>query len=133
VPVIKQSGAIVVRLDAREPKVLLVTSRRSPKNWIFPKGHVEHGETAEAGALREALEEAGVVGKSLGRAGVVKHRFLGVTRRIDYFLAELVREAGPPEDGRRRMWCGFDEALERLSFRDMRKLLRDAWKKLPSE
>ena len=131
-PLIKQSGAIVVRLDKGEPKVLLVTSRRSPSNWIFPKGHVESGETAEAGALREAREEAGVIGKSLGRAGVLQHRFLGVTRRIEYFLAELVREAGPPEDGRKRIWCGFEEALERLSFRDMRKLLRDAWRKLPT-
>lgn len=129
---IKQSGAIVVRRDSGEPKVLLVTSKRSSKHWIFPKGHVERGETAEAGALREAREEGGVIGKSLGRAGVVQHRFLGVTRRIEYFLAELIREAGPPEDGRKRMWCGFDEALERLSFKDMQKLLREAWKQLPS-
>ena len=128
---IKQSGAIVVRFDEKEPRVLLVTSRRSPKNWIFPKGHVERGETAEAGALREALEEGGVVGKSLGLAGVVEHRFLGVKRRIDYFVAELVSEAGPPEEGRKRAWCGFEEALERLSFKDMRKLLREAWRQLP--
>jgi 8-oxo-dGTP pyrophosphatase MutT (NUDIX family) len=131
VPLIKQSGAIVVRFDTAEPEVLLVTSRRSPGHWIFPKGHIERGETAEAGALREALEEAGVVGKSIGRAGVLEHRFLGIKRRIDYFLAELVREAGPPEDGRKRAWCGYDEALERLSFKDMRKLLRDAWGQLP--
>lgn len=129
-PVIKQSGAIVVRLNSREPKVLLVTSRRNPKHWIFPKGHIERGETAEAGALREALEEGGVVAKSLGSAGVVRHRFLGVPTRIEYFLAELIREAGPPEDGRSRIWCGFDEALERLDFRDIRKLLRNAWKLL---
>jgi hypothetical protein len=62
---------------------------------------------------------------------VLQHRFLGVNRRIEYFLAELVREAGPPEDGRKRIWCGFEEALERLDFRDMRKLLRDAWRELP--
>ncbi len=132
-PLIKQSGAIVVRLDADEPRVLLVTSRRNPKHWIFPKGHVERGETAEAGALREAREEGGVIGKSMGRAGMVEHRFLGVRRRIDYFLAELIREAGPPEEGRKRIWCEFDDALERLSFRDMRKLLRNAWKQLPRQ
>jgi len=133
VSLIQQSGAIVVRYDAGEPRVLLVTSRRNPKHWIFPKGHVELGETAEAGALREAREEGGVVGRSIGRAGVVKHRFLGMPRKIEYFLAELVREAGPPEEGRKRIWCEFDEALERLSFRDMRKLLRSAWKQLPKQ
>ena len=127
-----QSGAIVVRRDGGKPLVLLVTSKRNPKNWIFPKGHVEPGETAEAGALREALEEGGVLSKSIGRAGVVQHRFLGVTRRIEYFLAELIREDGPPEEGRKRMWCDLDEAIARLSFRDMRKLLRKAWEQLPS-
>ena len=128
---IHQSGAIVVRLDADEPRVLLVTSKRNPGQWIFPKGHVEPGETAQDGALREALEEGGVIGKSIGRAGRLKRGFLGFSCRIDYFLAELIREAGPPEEGRRRIWCGFDEALERLAVRDLRKLLRDAWEMLP--
>jgi 8-oxo-dGTP pyrophosphatase MutT (NUDIX family) len=131
VPLIKQSGAIVVRLDAAEPKVLLVTSKRNPRSWIFPKGHVEPGETAEAGALREAREEGGVIGKAICPAGVVEHRFLFVRRRIDYFLAELISEAGPPEKGRKRIWCEFDEALERLSLKEMRKLLRSAWRELP--
>ena len=122
-----------MRRDTGKPQVLLVTSKRNPKQWIFPKGHVEPGETAEAGALREALEEAGVVSKSIGRAGVVQHRFLGVTKRIEYFLAELIREDGPPEEGRKRMWCDLDEAIARLSFRDMRKLLRKAWELLPNQ
>jgi hypothetical protein len=37
-PIIRQSGAIVVRLDGTEPQVLLVTAKRNPENWIFPKG-----------------------------------------------------------------------------------------------
>ena len=28
--------------------------------WVFPKGHIEQGETSEAAALREVAEEAGV-------------------------------------------------------------------------
>ena len=65
---IRQSGAIVVRLDQEEPRVLLVTAKRNPDRWIFPKGHVEKNETAEEAALREAREEAGVIGK-VRRAG----------------------------------------------------------------
>lgn len=99
---IKQSGAIVVRLDGDEPRVLLVTAKRNPKRWIFPKGHIEKGETAEEAALREAREEAGVVGKSIGPAGALEYRFLGTGFRVEYFLASLKREAGPPEKGRSR-------------------------------
>src|SRR5690606_16612824 len=28
--------------------------------WVFPKGHIEEGETSQAAALREVREEAGV-------------------------------------------------------------------------
>jgi 8-oxo-dGTP pyrophosphatase MutT (NUDIX family) len=127
---IRQSGAIVVRLDGKKPRVLLVTSKRNRRNWIFPKGHIEKGETAEAAALREAKEEAGVVGKLIGPAGVLEYGFMGVKARVEYFLAELTRESGPPEDGREKAWCGLDEALERLSYKNTRKLLRKAWKQV---
>jgi 8-oxo-dGTP pyrophosphatase MutT (NUDIX family) len=127
----KQSGAIVVRLDGEEPQVLLVTAKRNPKRWIFPKGHIEKGETAEEAALREAREEAGVVGQPIGPAGTLEYRFLGAGFRVEYFLAVLKREAGPPEKGRDREWCSFQEALERLRFKNTRKLLRKAWSLLP--
>jgi 8-oxo-dGTP pyrophosphatase MutT (NUDIX family) len=132
-PLIRQSGAIVVRLDRNQPQVLLVTSKRDPRRWIFPKGHIEKGETAEAAALRETREEAGVVGKLLGPAGVLEYRFMGVTARVDYFLASMTKEAGSPEDGRKRVWCGLEEALERLRYKNTRKLLRKAWKLLADE
>lgn len=127
-PSIHQSGAIVVRLDRKEPQVLLVTAKRNSRNWIFPKGHIEKGETAEAAALRETKEEAGVVGKLVGPAGVLEYRFMGVTARVEYFLALFTRETASPEDGRSRVWCGLDEALQRLSYKNTRKLLRKAWK-----
>ena len=64
----KQAGAIVVRAGKTGPRILLVTARRNPDNWIFPKGHVESGETLKVAAVREAREEAGVDGKVVGAA-----------------------------------------------------------------
>jgi 8-oxo-dGTP pyrophosphatase MutT (NUDIX family) len=130
VPLIRQAGSIVVRLDAREPQVLLVTARRNPRNWIFPKGHVEKGESPEQAALRETREEAGVSARLIGPAGILEYGFLGAKARVEYFLVLFTREAGPPEDGRQRMWCGLDDALDRLSYKNTRKLLRTAWKQL---
>src|SRR3569833_3499042 len=49
-------GVRAVLLDGR--KVLLVKHTYTP-GWQFPGGGVEPGETAEAAAAREALEEAG--------------------------------------------------------------------------
>ena len=49
---------------------------------------------------------------------------------MDYFLVQFKREAGPPEDGRQRSWCKLEEALDRLNYKNTRKLLRKAWKQL---
>jgi hypothetical protein len=65
------------------------------------------------------------------QSGAIIDSFLGVKARVEYFLAVLTRESGPPEDGRARAWCGLDEALDRLSYKNTRKLLRKAWKKVP--
>jgi 8-oxo-dGTP pyrophosphatase MutT (NUDIX family) len=130
VPILHQAGSIVVRLDQKEPQVLLVTARRNSRNWIFPKGHIEKGESPEQAALRETREEAGVSAKLIGPAGILEYGFLGAKARVEYFLVLFTREAGPPEDGRQRMWCGLDDALDRLSYKNTRKLLRKAWKQL---
>ena len=129
-PLIRQAGSIVVRLDTKEPQVLLVTAKRNPRNWIFPKGHIEKGETPEEAALRETREEAGVVGDLIAPAGILEYGFLGAKARVEYFLVQFRREAGPPEDGRQRTWCRLEDALERLNYKNSRKLLRKAWKLL---
>ena len=129
-PLIRQAGSIVFRLDSKEPQVLLVTARRNPRNWIFPKGHIEKGETPEEAALRETREEAGIVGDLIAPAGILEYGFLGAKARVEYFLVQFRREAGPPEDGRQRTWCQLEDALERLNYKNSRKLLRKAWKML---
>ena len=55
-------GAIVFREDA----VLLVKRVAEPNRgrWSVPGGALETGETVEAGAVRETLEETGVVVRS---------------------------------------------------------------------
>ena len=129
-PLIRQAGSIVFRLDSKEPQVLLVTARRNPRNWIFPKGHIEKGETPEEAALRETREEAGIIGDLIAPAGILEYGFLGAKARVEYFLVQFRREAGPPEDGRQRTWCQLEDALERLNYKNSRKLLRKAWKML---
>lgn len=63
-------------------QVLLVTSSRRPELWIVPGGGVEPEEEPSVTAVREVLEEAGVVG-SLGRClGVFEVR-LAYTLRIE--------------------------------------------------
>jgi len=57
--------------------VLLVSSKKEPGNWIFPKGHVERGESAAEAALRETEEEAGVDGALVGPVGALEFEWRG--------------------------------------------------------
>jgi 8-oxo-dGTP pyrophosphatase MutT (NUDIX family) len=125
----KQAGAIVVRAGKTGPRILLVTARRNPGNWIFPKGHVESGETLRAAAVREAREEAGVEGKVVGAAGRMSFEFGDNTYRVTYFVV-TTSDAGKEREGRRLRWLKYKQALRRLTFDETRDLLRDAWPRI---
>lgn len=125
-PRIEQAGAIVVRAGKSEPRILLVTARRNPRNWIFPKGHIEDGETRKEAALREAREEAGVDGEVAGHAGTMSFEFGDARYRVHYFVV-LTENSGKQREGRKLRWCRYKQALRRLTYDETRELLHGAW------
>ena len=125
----KQAGAIIVRTGKTGPRILLVTARRNPNNWIFPKGHVESGETLKAAAVREAREEAGIEGKVVGAAGKMSFEFGDNTYRVHYFVVKTA-DSGEQREGRRLRWLKYKQALRWLTYEETRDLLRDAWPRI---
>jgi 8-oxo-dGTP pyrophosphatase MutT (NUDIX family) len=128
---IEQAGAIVVRPGKAEPRILLVTARRNPGNWIFPKGHVEAGESPKDAALREAREEAGVEGKVISPAGSMSFEYGDNSYRVNYFVL-MTGDLGKEREGRRFRWCRYKQALRRLTFEETRDMLREAWPRIQS-
>jgi len=126
---IEQAGAIVVRPGKASPRVLLVTARRNPRNWIFPKGHIEKGESRKDAAVREAREEAGVDGTVSGSAGTMAFEFGSNTYRVHYFVI-LTDDPGEEREGRRLRWCRYKQALRKLTYTETRDLLEDAWPRI---
>lgn len=53
----RSAGVVVVRRAAQAWRVLVL---RAYRNWDFPKGLIEPGETPFAAAVREAREETGI-------------------------------------------------------------------------
>lgn len=58
-------GGVIFRKYGLGLKVryLLVTAKENDKEWVLPKGHIDPGESPEEAAIREAVEESGVVPK----------------------------------------------------------------------
>jgi 8-oxo-dGTP pyrophosphatase MutT (NUDIX family) len=122
---IREAGGIVVRFDADVPQILLVRAKQHPEHWIFPKGHIEAGESAAAAAAREVREEAGIEAVPVGTVGALEFASDGDTVQVEHFLLDFVRAVGRGEP-REARWCSYDESLSRLTFADARELLKRA-------
>jgi 8-oxo-dGTP pyrophosphatase MutT (NUDIX family) len=128
---LQQAGAIAFK-DGSHRRFLLVTARRSPGTWIFPKGHVERGETVIDAALRELEEEAGVEGDAVGEVGTLRFRSGSEEVEVHYVLVAATSD-GESREGRKIKWFPLRDALEALSFEGSRKLLQKASKLAENE
>jgi 8-oxo-dGTP pyrophosphatase MutT (NUDIX family) len=122
---IAQAGAIACRTADEGLLVLIVRAKKTPEHWIFPKGHIEAGESAEEAALRELEEEAGIRAEVLEAAGATEYPRGGEAMRVEYFFCRYVADAGKG-DGRETRWCSPEEAEKLLSFSDLRRMARKA-------
>jgi 8-oxo-dGTP pyrophosphatase MutT (NUDIX family) len=122
---VEEAGAIVVRRGARGPEILLVTAKRNRRQWIFPKGHVEEGETLEEAGVREAHEEAGVRTRPVAAIGSSSYQFRDHRIRVHYFLL-TTKDKGRAEKKRSLKWLSYDDALDRLTFDGTKRVLRKA-------
>jgi len=116
----RRAACICVR-SVEETEILLVTSSKCPQGdelWIVPGGGVEPDESASSTAVREVLEEAGVIG-NLGRClGMFENR--EHRHRTEVYVLLVTKELDEWEDsksiGRRRQWFSFEDALAILAL-----------------
>lgn len=115
-------------------KVLLVCVQAGDGvYWEFPKGHIESGQTTKEAAIREVLEEGGVVAEIIDRIDVSKYIY---TRRTGERIFKIVTffsmnyVSGDPTDHDDEVieadWFTPEEALQKLSFANDKKLLEKA-------
>jgi 8-oxo-dGTP pyrophosphatase MutT (NUDIX family) len=112
-------------------EIMLVTSRTT-RRWIIPKGWPESGIPPHQVAAREALEEAGVVGRvskrpigSFPYEKVLKH---GATARcrVQVFALRVTRQKKrwPEKRARQIEWCAPAEAARFVREPQLRRIIR---------
>lgn len=128
----KSAGGVVLR----RRRVLLI-HKRSERLWCLPKGHIEHGESTEEAALREMREETGLRSLKLERRlQDIEYEYYWPQddanhhKTVVYFLTSAKGSEKPIlEKGfDSYRWCPENEAIERLHYRNDRKVVKSAFK-----
>ncbi len=118
------SGLILRRVGGKGDRWLLLKARKH-REWGFPKGHQEHGETMLATALRECAEETGIALLAIDGAPLELHYRLpsGRSKRVVYFPAvTATREVALSHEHVAAEWFDAEEVRERLAHPNLRSL-----------
>ena len=131
---VRAAGGVISRRGERGELEVLLIHRAEQRDWSFPKGKLESGETERACALREVEEETALrcaIGPELpsvsyqdkkGRAKVVRY----------WAMTVLEGEAEPCNEVDAVRWLGVEAAASLLTYPRDRELLA-AFAALPLE
>ncbi len=122
---ITHAGGVVFFARGERALFLLVRSSREPFDWVLPKGHIEQGETPEAAARREVLEEAGIAADIVAPLGDTSFDQRGRLIHVRYFLMKADGMVAAAAE-REICWCGPADAERLLTFENARAMLRRA-------
>lgn len=83
--IVRQAGGVVVLGDRA------VLRRNAVGEHLFPKGHVEEGETLEQTALREVAEEVGVKAEIVAGLGEISFPYQGDQVHVTFYLMQVTQ------------------------------------------
>lgn len=131
------AGGIVFKRTPRSIKFALM--KDSYDKWTFPKGRVESGESLEAAAARETLEEMGLeqirILEYLGKIDIwFRDRFERegqlVHKDIHYFLFETPKDAelhpDPTQRAYEAKWISTSQLMKTSDYDDLKPILKRA-------
>jgi len=122
--VIEAAGAVVLSvIDGRHH--VLVVHRPLRSDWSLPKGKLEANEPHDVAAVREVLEETGVLCALGPFLGSRSYQVEGRAKRVLYWRATVVEHHEHTADAEVDdvQWIPADEAADRLTYPDDRELV----------
>jgi 8-oxo-dGTP pyrophosphatase MutT (NUDIX family) len=115
-----QFAALPFRIEADSLQVLVITSRET-RRWVIPKGWPARGLRSRDVAAREAFEEAGLLGKIVGKRSVGFYHYTKRLAdnqerlcRVKVFLLSVDRQLDdwPEKDQREYQWVTPQKAAQ---------------------
>jgi 8-oxo-dGTP diphosphatase len=122
----RKAGGIIIRsLPTGEVQLYLIHRPRYD-DWSLPKGHVEAGESYEQAALREVLEETGLVCTITAACPDYSYTLPdGRQAVVHWFLMEMVEQRAPLDnEADEGQWVRLTEAQHLLSYPSLQQYLQ---------
>jgi phosphohistidine phosphatase SixA/predicted NUDIX family NTP pyrophosphohydrolase len=124
---VRAAGGVVRRVGPSGPEIALVHRPRYD-DWTLPKGKADAGESDEASAMREVLEETGLrceLGPEVAQVAYLDN--LGRPKTVRYWLMYPVSGGFVPNDEVDRLrWVSEAEAMGTLTYGHDRDVIRRA-------
>jgi 8-oxo-dGTP pyrophosphatase MutT (NUDIX family) len=129
------AGFILFRNSDAGPLYLLLDYG---KHWDYPKGHLEAGESPWQAAVRELREETGIrqVDRVTAFQQDMHYNFFSpkkgrIAKTVTYFLGQTrTEDVVVSHEHKGYLWLPYDQALEKLTYKNAKDLLTAAHKAL---
>jgi 8-oxo-dGTP pyrophosphatase MutT (NUDIX family) len=115
--------AAAIPMDAGR---ICVVNSSSGRGWVIPKGRIEPNDSARETALKEAWEEAGLVGVlHANPTGTYEYEKNGARYHVQVFLMDVteIADAWPEDHRRTRQWIDPDQIEQFILVPGMRRVV----------
>lgn len=123
--------------DTVDQYEVVLVGRARDDFWVLPKGTPQSGETHEAVALREVLEETGITARIVGELGTIHYWFsrrgTRFSKDVLYYLmaatgGDVSLHDHEYDDAR---WFPLSMAANALAFANEAEIVRKAEREIP--
>jgi 8-oxo-dGTP pyrophosphatase MutT (NUDIX family) len=128
------AGGVAFRANGDGFDVAIIRTHEG--RWQLPKGWIEDGEPAEATAVREVREEAGIDAEVVAPLGTIEYWYrstyeptpVRVHKFVHVFLLRYLGGSTDDHDDEvtEARWTPIDDALRTLSHKDERDMVSKA-------
>jgi 8-oxo-dGTP pyrophosphatase MutT (NUDIX family) len=125
------AGGMIFRPTSDNTDIEVLLIQDSKNRWTIPKGHIELGETPKQTAIREIGEEVGLKSIDiLSWLGKVDFQYRRENRLVlmnmHIYLVQLTKpneKIKPEEWIKKAQWFPFAEAIDKIEYDDIAKLM----------